>query len=1175
MAAENKDLADGARKLEENKSRLTDRANDLTRLIAYVNSLIEQNEVYKAILAKKQGEETKQFSESAIALEQELRKNITSLQTMQDKIQAAVREPPKGDPALEKSADSLLDETMKPARETFEAVSKVEEFFRILTSRGYTKEVSATVASASVGEVKESKEEPVVLGGIDWITEENIRKVREQLKKLKNMDPVNKGLEIILNKFEEQLGIFRSKGSEKRDAAKQYLNYVIQHPGWGVVSNAKDQYLAISQEEYLQKITQAQRIIDEADLIGTEEITNRFLAAYALRLAAMRRDNPVGPDGQRIRLNASNLPPFPPIIIRGPAGTGKTTIVQALSRAFDMESAFKSMAGINEAYKVLGRGPEWGSPEPSMVAEAQHKLKRKQLMIVFDEAEKVGPDVHNAYTQLFERSQPTMDDTYFGAEIDKRDIWCVATCNNFAAFPEHIRSRLEPVDHPGYSDAEKVLILKKMAIGAIGVLHKKVKLISSDPTDLTGGPARDGVKARKPPMLRYQENEQERSVPFEGFHPQDGLDPRDDAIQFIVDAYITEPGVREAKAMLDTVVQKANSNLINLELKWVAEGNKPPSPIVTITKDLIISALGPPRQNARHKQLNREIVEESRKFDAINKRIVEILAFNKENRKAKPSEVKELKAQIKAIQEQRGVLAKKRLEIIKELQAMMTPDRPESMRAQLATQIEEQRKSLQSEERSTIGMISSMRLAILLAKDAKAISESASDRNELLQHIKLYFSSPNRNPEHFARCQEYLGQLRALGISRDIVDALDQDLAQKQKMSQLLEKVSVAGLTPEDNKELSELLAWLLKKAQATAGTATPTSGMELTGYRDQIDVLLQRLKPPVTGADPAQQRAFDEFQKQFIALFPPERDKKPGEKGVQGRGGDTKELGREPARLPKAIVPASDASDEPASEPASSRTSRTKGIIGTMTGAGAFARHQELYDLRAAKVGKKRAKKTFTTHPLDTEAGMSVLQQKMQKSFTKKSTMADNLEIKDDSLRNEFEARQAQRGAQKKPITFTEWKQNREIKQTVFKDVKIAGRSNTEYDIQIKEKPGAPFETKAYVKLLSEQESQAASRREHKLPTGRKIELGFTSAQPGDKEIELLLENAKAISQQTSRNEIHFENCEGCPERLQRIIDLAEKMGLVVTYDKVSASALKEWQATQPPVPASGPDSP
>ena len=246
------------------------------------------------------------------------------------------------------------------------------------------------------------------------------------------------------------------------------------------------------------KITKSQKLAEEmlAGHIGFEKEKDKF--QQEVRFYIMFR---------------GNFRPLSKVVCyAGPPGIGKTTFVQTLSEAMGRDLKLVPCAGLENSpdFSILG-----SQDKPSLLAWAVKELGSKNLIILFDEAEKVkNEQIQAELIELFEKAKnrEKFKDPYFKEEIDLTHITFFLAVNYKEKLATKLKDAVEMRELQGYTSEEKLKILK----------IKKENL-------------------RKSYKLEEQEIEEILS---------------DEILEFLVNKWIQEKGARKLEQALNKIVEE-------------------------------------------------------------------------------------------------------------------------------------------------------------------------------------------------------------------------------------------------------------------------------------------------------------------------------------------------------------------------------------------------------------------------------------------------------------------------------------------------------------------------------------------------------------------------------------------------------------------------------------------
>lgn len=237
----------------------------------------------------------------------------------------------------------------------------------------------------------------------------------------------------------------------------------------------------------------------------------------------------------------------PVLCFTGPPGTGKTSIGMAIAEALGRKFHRMSMAGLRDEAELRGHRRTYVGAMPGKIIQAMRRLGVNNPVLMLDEIDKVGQDFRGdpgaAFLEILDPEQNRQFvDLYIDAPFDLSQVMFIATANDLSRLDAPLRDRLEVVNFPGYTEAEKE---------AIALRH----------------------------LIPRQCAEHGLTHPFPDFAPG--------AVRALIRDYTAEAGVRGLDRELGAVCRK----LARLALKEGAAGGYPDQ----VDAALIAGLLGPRR----------------------------------------------------------------------------------------------------------------------------------------------------------------------------------------------------------------------------------------------------------------------------------------------------------------------------------------------------------------------------------------------------------------------------------------------------------------------------------------------------------------------------------------------------------------------------------------------------
>ncbi|MEQ1891380.1 MAG: S16 family serine protease, partial [Planctomycetota bacterium] len=144
----------------------------------------------------------------------------------------------------------------------------------------------------------------------------------------------------------------------------------------------------------------------------------------------------------------------------GPPGTGKSSMGRAVAQALGRPLLTLPIGTITQERELVGVPHERASGSPGVILAGLARVGASDPVILLDEIDKVslGGEGHaaGALLQLLDPEQNAeFLDHYLGVPFDLSNCLFLATATDAGPIPEALLDRMETIEFPGYSEAEK------------------------------------------------------------------------------------------------------------------------------------------------------------------------------------------------------------------------------------------------------------------------------------------------------------------------------------------------------------------------------------------------------------------------------------------------------------------------------------------------------------------------------------------------------------------------------------------------------------------------------------------------------------------------------------------------------------------------------------------------
>ena len=230
-------------------------------------------------------------------------------------------------------------------------------------------------------------------------------------------------------------------------------------------------------------------------------------------------------------LSKNNQLSAPVICLLGAPGVGKTSSAYSIAKALNREFIKISVGGLNDSTELIGSRRTYLGASAGKIMQGIIKCKVKNPVILIDEVDKMVKDYKgDPASTLLEILDSTQNkyfiDNYIEEPFDLSKVMFILTANCLDNIPSTLLDRLEIINMDNYLTSQKIDIAKNYLIKDIFSEYKAEIKISKE------------------------------------------------VLEFVIENYTKEPGVRELKRLLEKLIRKVIVNEPNAKSITILHVNK-------------------------------------------------------------------------------------------------------------------------------------------------------------------------------------------------------------------------------------------------------------------------------------------------------------------------------------------------------------------------------------------------------------------------------------------------------------------------------------------------------------------------------------------------------------------------------------------------------------------------
>jgi len=320
--------------------------------------------------------------------------------------------------------------------ETIDVRKRLEKLLDILNNEREVLELERKISQRVKKQMEKTQKEYYLREQMKAIQKElgekegragEIEELRNQLSEATVPDKVREKIEKEIDRLEKM-----PASSAEGSVIRNYIDWLLSLP-WSKTS-----------EDDLD-IVKAEEILNE-DHYGLEKPKERVLEYLAVQKLVKKLKGPI-------------------LCLVGPPGVGKTSIARSIARSLGREFIRVSLGGVRDEAEIRGHRRTYVGAMPGRIIQGMKTAGTSNPVFLLDEIDKMAMDFRgdpaSALLEVLDPEQnSTFSDLFIELPFDLSNVMFVTTANAVHNIPRPLLDRMEMLYIPGYTEIEKLEIVK-------------------------------------------------------------------------------------------------------------------------------------------------------------------------------------------------------------------------------------------------------------------------------------------------------------------------------------------------------------------------------------------------------------------------------------------------------------------------------------------------------------------------------------------------------------------------------------------------------------------------------------------------------------------------------------------------------------------------------------------